>query len=297
MHPIPANRILPALLLSLLALSPLTARAQRQMERLGRGMIALRNTSTQVYVGWRLLGNDPEDVAFNLYRSANGAAAVKLNASPIVATTDYVDTPPNPATASYSYSVRPVLNSIEVPDTWANPLSPAAVLPANSPVLAHLYVPVPLQPTPDGALDVKFCWVGDLDGDGEYDFVVDRQPPVEARQFLEAYKRDGTLLWRMDMGPNSVNHYNIEPGSATVSIGHGDNVTVFDMDGDGKAEVLVRTANGVIFGDGGTVTNADNRVQFLSVVNGMTGAELARATIPNPFHSHPIRQGKRDGSL
>ena len=49
-----------------------TASAQRQMERLGRGMTAMRSNSTQVYVGWRLLGNDPQDVAFNLYRSANG---------------------------------------------------------------------------------------------------------------------------------------------------------------------------------------------------------------------------------
>ena len=40
------------------------------------------------------------------------------------------------------------------------------------------------------------------------------------------------------MGPNSVYQYNIEPGSSAISIGHGDNVTVYDMDGDGKAEVL-----------------------------------------------------------
>ena len=120
------------------------------------------------------------------------------------------------------------------------------------------YLPVPLQATPDGsAHKVKFCWVGDLDGDGEYDFVVDRlNPDAATRQFLEAYKRDGTLLWRMDMGPNSVNQYNIEPGSSAISIGHGDNVTVYDMDGDGLAEVIVRTANGVVFGNGATLVEA-----------------------------------------
>ncbi len=258
-----------------------TATAQRQLESLGRGTVALRSNSTQVYVGWRLLGNDPTDIAFNLYRSANGSAPVKLNASPLAATTDYLDTPPNLATTAYAYSVKPVLGGLEVPDTWANPLTAAAAFPANPPT--RQYVPVSLQPTPDGALDVKFCWVGDLDGDGEFDFVVDRQSGEGFRQFLEAYKRDGTLLWRIDLGPNSFYKYNIEPGSSTVSLGHGDNVTVYDMDGDGRAEVLLRTANGVVFGNGATLTGgASNNVQFLSVIDGLTGAELARATAPNP---------------
>ncbi|RYD61560.1 MAG: hypothetical protein EOP83_16725, partial [Verrucomicrobiaceae bacterium] len=145
------------------------------------------------------------------------------------------------------------------------------------------YVPVPIQATPDGPLDVKFVWVGDLDGNGEYDFVIDRQSAEGARQFLEAYKRDGTFLWRIDLGPNSYYKYNIEPGSSAISIGHGDNVTVYDMDGDGKAEVLLRTSNGVVFGNGAVASGgASNNVQFLSVLDGMTGAELARATAPNP---------------
>ena len=268
-------------LLVLLALLPCAGQAQRQMEKLGRGVVAIKSSSTQVYVGWRLLGNDPDDLAFNLYRAANGGAAVKVNGAPLTATTDFTDTPGSLSTTAYTYSVRPVVGGAEVADTWANPLSGPFTLPANAPV--RQYLPIPLQPTPDGALDVKFCWVGDLDGDGEYDFVVDRQPPTEARQFLEAYKRDGTLLWRMDMGPNSVNHYNIEPGSSAISIGHGDNVTVYDLDGDGLAEVIVRTANGVVFGNGVTLTAADNTTQFLSIINGLTGAEMARATIPNPI--------------
>ena len=278
------NRLILKIVLSCLlgAIFSHTASAQRQMERLGRGMTAMRSNSTQVYVAWRLLGNDSQDVAFNLYRSANGAAAVKLNASPLSATTDYLDTPPSLGTISYSYSVKPVMSGVEVADIWANALTAPVTLPANPPT--RQYVPVPLQPTPDGALDVKFCWVGDLDGDGEFDFVVDRQSAEGFRQFLEAYKRDGTLLWRIDLGPNSFYKYNIEPGSSSVSIGHGDNVTVYDMDGDGKAEVLLRTANGVVFGNGAVVSGgATNNVQFLSVIDGMTGAELARATAPNPL--------------
>lgn len=268
------------------------AQAQRQMERLGRGVVAVRASSTQVYIGWRLLGNDPEDVAFNLYRGANGGTPVKINATPLTTTTDYTDTPPNLSTTSYVYSVKPVVGGVEVVDVWAHPLSAAFTLPANAQV--RQYLPVPLQPTPDGsAHKVKFCWVGDLDGDGEYDFVIDRlNPDAATRQFLEAYKRDGTFLWRMDMGPNSVNQYHIEPGSSAISVGHGDNVTVYDLDGDGLAEVIVRTANGVVFGNGATLVDADDRKQYLSIVNGMTGAEMARALIPNPILSDGPMNGK-----
>ena len=263
-----------------------TACAQRQLEWLGRGLSAHRkkSASTQVYVSWRLLGNDPEGIAFNLYRSANGGAPVKLNASPLTITTDYTDTPPNLASTAYTYSVKPVLGGVEVADVFAHPQSASASLPVNPP--ARQYFPIPLQATPEGAHRVKFCWVGDLDGNGEYDFVVNRDNTVaDQKQYVEAYKRDGTFLWRMDMGPNSTNHYNIEPGSSTIGVGHGDNLTVYDMDGDGKAEVLVRTASGVVFGNGATLVEADSSKQFLSVVNGLTGAEMARAPAPNPYLS------------
>ncbi|BCU78573.1 hypothetical protein llg_32880 [Luteolibacter sp. LG18] len=256
------------------------------MERLGRGVVAIRTSSTQVYVGWRLLGNDPEDISFNLYRSANGATAVKVNASPITTTTNYVDTPGSLSTTAYTYSVKTVLNGVEVADAWANLASGPYTLALNAPT--RQYLSVPMQPTPDDAaagvsFDVKFCWVGDVDGDGEYDFVVDRSnPSVEARQWLQAYKRDGTLLWQMNMGPNSVDHYNITPGSSSIGIGHGDNVTVYDLDGDGKAEVIVRTANGVVFPNGTTLTAPDDEVQYISILDGQTGAEKARAVVPVP---------------
>ncbi len=277
----------PFLACLILVLSSNVSLGQRQMERLGRGVVVLRTSSTQVYVGWRLLGNDPQDLAFNLYRSANSSPAIKINGSPLAATTDYLDTPGSLSTTAYTYSVKPVLNGMEVTDTWANTLTAPATLPINAAV--RQYIPIPLQPTPDDtptiSYKVKFCWVGDLDGDGEFDYVVDRyNPTVAARQWLQAYKRDGTLLWQMNMGPNSVYQYHNEPGSSTIGIGHGDNVTVYDMDGDGKSEVILRTSNGVIFGNGVTVSGgASDNVQFLSIVNGLTGAELARATVPNPL--------------
>ena len=76
------------------------------------------------------------------------------------------------------------------------------------------------------------------------------RPTPASRQVLEAYKRDGTFLWRVDMGPNSRQQDNIEPGSSTISVGNWDGVTVYDLDSDGKAEVIISTANGVVFGDG-----------------------------------------------
>ena len=281
-----ASRRALAILLFLFALPLASVHGQRQMEKLGRGVVVIRTSSTQVYVGWRLLGNDPEDIAFNLYRSANGGTPVKVAGSPFTATTNFVDTPGSLSTTAYTYTVKPVLNGAEVADTWANTTSGPVTLPANAPV--RQYLPVAMQPTPDDAAagvsyKVKFCWVGDLDGDGEYDFVVDRtNPSVEAKQWLQAYKRDGTLLWQMDMGPNSVDHYNITPGSSAIGIGHGDNVTVYDLDGDGKAEVIVRTANGVVFANGTTLTAPDNELQSISIIDGMTGQEKARATVPVP---------------
>ena len=99
---------------------------------------------------------------------------------------------------------------------------------------------------------------------------------------LEAYKRDGTFLWRVDMGYNSTNQDGISPGASAISVGMGDGVTAYDMDGDGKAEVLVKTAKGVAL-PSGTVTASNDVTQYISVLDGMTGNEKARATIPNPW--------------
>src|SRR5262245_10274944 len=61
------------------------------MENLGRGVVALRTSATQVLVSWRVLGTDPSDVAFNLYRSTNGGAAVLLNGAPLTGATQFID--------------------------------------------------------------------------------------------------------------------------------------------------------------------------------------------------------------
>ncbi|HTF80782.1 MAG TPA: T9SS type A sorting domain-containing protein, partial [Cytophagales bacterium] len=127
---------------------------------------------------------------------------------------------------------------------------------------------------------IRFVFVGDLDGDGEYDFVVDR---LGIQCKAEAYLSNGKHLWTIDMGPNSTNQNGISPGSSTIDVGHWDGLSVYDLDGDGKAEVMLRGANGVRFGDGKVLTHSNNNVQFISILDGMTGAERARAQLPNDF--------------
>ncbi len=263
--------------LGILCLTAINAHAQRQMEKLGRGVVALHSATSQAYIGWRLLATEPTEVGFNLYRSTSGGAGVKLNSLPLTNTTDYLDTTANLAVSNAWY-VTPVTNGVEgLPGA-------AYGLAGNSPVRQYLSWPLRTITGPGAPFDVKFCWVGDFDGDGEYDYLVDRiSTTVATNEFLQAYKRDGTFLWQMDLGYNSTNQYNIEPGASAISIGHGDNVSVYDLDGDGKAEVCVRTARGVTFGDGAVATGPDDTTQYLSIVNGLTGHEMTRAIITNSW--------------
>ncbi|NGO40452.1 hypothetical protein G4L39_13775, partial [Limisphaera ngatamarikiensis] len=176
-----------------------------------------------------------------------------------------------------------MLNGVEVPDTYAHPSNTPFTLPANAPV--RQYIPVPIQPTPDGvSRRVGYIRVGDLDGDGEYDFVFPRfHPTVTTNIYVDAYRRDGTLLWRVDLGPNSLNQYSIEPGASAIDIGHGDNMAVYDLDGDGRAEVILRTARGVVLPNGTVIPGPDDNTQYISILDGLTGRERARDTVPNPY--------------
>ena len=245
--------------------------AQRRMENLGRGVVATRTATNSAFISWRLFGNDPKKVGFNVYKSVAGATAVKLNSSVLTAGTNYTDNTSAYA-VSNSYFVKPVINGIE------QDASGAFTLAANAP--SEPCVVVPLK----AGSSIHLVSVGDLDGDGEYDFVVDRIDWTAASEKLEAYKRDGTFLWTIDLG-TGLNLDNISPGPTVIDVGMWDGFTVYDMDGDGKAEVMLRTASGVTFGDGTTLTNANSNVQFISVINGMTGAEKARVQLPTDYLS------------
>src|SRR3954471_17168280 len=104
------NKPLHALTLVLIALTPLPALAQRPMEYLTRGLVAVHQGDGKVFVSWRLLGTDPDDVAFNLYRSVpRGQPAPRL----IRGATNFVDTGVNTEQET-TYYVRPVLGGKEI---------------------------------------------------------------------------------------------------------------------------------------------------------------------------------------
>ncbi len=259
------------------------------MENLGRGVVAVRSTTTEVFVSWRVLGTDPPDIAFNLYRSTGGGAPVLLNASPINGATYFVDSGAD-LTRTNAYSVRPIISGLE--------RSPSAsfTLTANAPVRQYLRVPLQVPPsgvTPAGenyTYSPNDCSVGDLDGDGEYEIIVKWDPSnskdnsqsgYTGNVYLDAYKLSGTRLWRIDLGRN------IRAGA------HYTQFQVYDLDSDGKAEVACKTADGTVDGVGTVIgnPNADFRntsgyvlagPEFLTVFNGQTGAAMATASYVVP---------------
>lgn len=265
--------------------------AQRQMEKLGRGLIAVRQSADSVYIGWRLLGTDPDDLAFNLYRQTGGGTAVKLNHAPLTESTNYIDTNV-PATATNAYYVKPVLKGVE--QSASKPFQ----LSANVPV--QQYLTIPLR-TPKGYAPNDIS-VGDLDGDGEYDIVLHQtgrsrdnssngmtDPPV-----FQAYKTDGTFLWEINLGKN------IREGA------HYTQFMVYDLDGDGIAEFACKTADGTIDGTGKVIgdaskdwRNANGKIlsgpEFFTIFNGKTGKALA-STDYIPGRGHIGEWGGRGGN-
>lgn len=241
--------------------------APRQAEHLDRGVVALPS-GNGVFISWRFLGNDPTDIAFNVYR--NGT---KVNGSPITNSTNYQDTG---GTASAAYTVRPIINGRELranaaKPTWSNPYW---VINLNRPNGGSGYTYSPGDAS-----------VGDVDGDGEYEVILKWDPSnqkdnsqagVTGNVYIDAYKLNGTRLWRVDLGRN------IRAGA------HYTQFMVYDLDGDGKAEVAAKTAPGTRDGVGnvlgGSNANTDYRngdgyilsgPEYLTIFNGETGAAMA----------------------
>jgi rhamnogalacturonan endolyase len=253
---------------------------QRLMENLGRGVVAIQHQPNKVFVSWRLLGDEPEDTAFNVYRVTEGDTAVKLNAAPITQQTHFTDDQPSFAKNS-AYLVRAVIDGVEQP---AKGFFKFAV---NPPVRPYLTLPLktPTGYTPNDAS------VGDLDGDGEYEIILhqtgrahdnshagETDPPI-----LQAYKLDGTLLWSINLGKN------IREGA------HYTQFIVYDLDGDGRAEIACKTADGTTDGKGKVIgsASADHRnsggyilsgPEFLTIFDGLTGAALATTDYNPPRH-------------
>ena len=255
---------------STLALPDPVVLAPKQMEYLTRGVVAVRTSGSSVYVGWRLLGTDPASTAFNVYRDN-----IKLNATPLASSTNWMDT----TTLNGTYVVKPVVNGAE-----GLPSIPATIWAAN-----RLSIPLQIPAggtTPDGVAytySANDCSVGDVNGDGEYEIFV-KWDPSNAKDnsqsgytgnvYIDCYKLDGTRLWRIDLGRN------IRAGA------HYTQFMVYDLDGDGKAEMACKTADATVDGTGVVIGNgqADYRntsgyilsgPEFLTVFNGLTGAAMA----------------------
>ena len=233
--------------------------AQRYMEKLGRGVVAINQGDGEVYVGWRMLGTDPNNIAFNVYRNST-----RVNSQPITESTNLVD---NDGSTGATYTIRAVINGSEGESSTA------------AKVWSQNYLSIPLR-TPEGCTP-NDASVGDLDGDGEYEIVLHQSPRgrdnsqsgTTGEPIFEAYKLDGTFMWRINLGKN------IREGA------HYTQFMVYDLDSDGKAEFACKTADGTVDGKGKVIgdANADYRSsrgyvldgpEFFTIFDGQTGAEL-----------------------
>ncbi len=265
----------------------------------------------KVLVSWRMLPGDDATTGFDLYR-AIGTAAERKIATNIRNRTCFQDGSAS-KTADNHYRLT-LSGSTETLSTFT--LKKAQVS-AGLP-----YISIPLADTKDvyentdkvvyTANDVS---IGDLDGDGVFELVVKRLQSVKddsgniisdgsgagysQRDCLwaviwDAYKLDGTLLWRIKGGPG-------------IILGNSSSFAVADFDGDGCAEMAIRTCEGTVFGDGTQIpdTDGDGKIdyrtwgrqntsspgwidhynsagpEFISIIDGKTGRELARDNFIN----------------
>lgn len=241
----------------------------RQMEYLDRGLVAIK-INEGVFISWRLLGTDDDATYFDVYRDGE-----KVNEQPIDSSTNYLD---KDGLIDSTYFIVAFLDGNQ-------PLESKHVQ-----VWDKNYLTVPLRKpeggkSPDGSTytySANDISVGDLDGDGEYELILKWDPSnskdnahsgYTGEVFIDAYKLDGTFLWRISLGRN------IRAGA------HYTQFLVYDLDGDGKAEVVFKTADGTTDGVGNVIGDPDadfrdsnGRVltgpEYLTVFEGETGREL-----------------------
>jgi rhamnogalacturonan endolyase len=260
-----AARLLPIAFL----LASFSGFAQRQAEALNRGVVALRTAPDSVFVSWRILGNDAANTRFNLYRKNAGGKLEKRNHKPL-ALSNFVDAGAS-KDGAYTYFVKTLVAGKE---------SGLDSFQLNNHSEKQPYLSIPLQNIPgytanDGS-------VGDLDGDGDYELVVHQtgrardnshagltDPPI-----FQAYTLEGKLLWTINLGSN------IREGA------HYTQFMVYDLDGDGRAELAMKTADGTIDGTGKPIgdstkkyVNSQGRIldgpEYFTIFDGLTGRALA----------------------
>ena len=210
----------------------LTASAQvtpvSQMEHLSRGLVVVPGSTSGQFVSWRFLGTDDEDATtFDILRDGK---VIRSNLSDATSYTDAAGKTTN------KYQVVTKVNGVAVDTT-------AEVTPWSD-----VYMQLPLDRPANGtnsdggySYSPNDCSVGDVDGDGEYEIIVKWDPSnskdnsqggLTGNVYLDCYKLDGTKLWRIDLGVN------IRAGA------HYTQFMVYDFDGDGKAELMCKTAPG-----------------------------------------------------
>lgn len=260
-------------------------------ETLDRGVVAVK-TDNGVFLSWRSLTADSPEMTFDVFRDGT-----KVNASPITQGTNYTD--PD-GTATSSYVIKAYVDKTEVESSNAVSVAGEGFL--------RLKLKRPnLGVSPDGSTYTytpNDCSVGDVDGDGQYEIFV-KWDPSNAKDnsqsgntgnvYIDCYRLDGTQLWRVNLGKN------IRAGA------HYTQYLVYDFDGDGKAEMVCRTAAGTIDGQGkkvlrnGETGNEDYRYsngfinddcnEYLTVFDGLTGAEITSTDyVPVRTVHYPLTQ-------
>ncbi len=252
--------------------------APRQMENLTRGLVA-SNVGKGMLVSWRLLGTDDPTTEFNLYRDGTKIASIGKSAG-----TNYLD---KDGKSTSKYEVAAVVDGKELgKSSLSLVLDKTVSNSGKSFPYKTLKLEVPAsQRMPDGEVCTytpNDMSAADLDGDGEYELILKWDPSnahdnsqtgYTGTVFIDAYKLDGTRLWRIDLGKN------IRAGA------HYTQFQVFDYDGDGKAEMIVKTADGTVDGTGKAIGNAsaDYRdanglvlkgKEYLTVFRGADGAAI-----------------------
>ncbi len=268
---------LKSLLVLFLLLFSISASAQRIQQLSGRGVVAVNNGAT-VTITWRKLAQEPAKTTYNIYKKASGAADYTLINSTPLSITNY-QTTTSTVPGNSLLAVAAVIDGIEQ----------AKSLPFLFIIrdLRSRFLDITFDSfLPNTDYNTKFVWPADLDGDGEYDYVVSRLSLTGGSDKIEGYTRDGVKLWSVDMGPN-----------VSICDGQDDMVIAYDMDCDGKAEVVIKSSDGTRFWDksisnwgnwllgsadgdtdhDGIINYANQSVknppQYITVIDGETGAE------------------------